>query len=56
MYIHAILACDGVSMICVVDKGHVDSDQRRPICCQDLPSDDRHKATGDTQEEDKGQS
>ena len=51
MYIHAVLACDGVSMFCVVDKRNVDTNQGCPICCQDLPSDDRCQATGNTQEE-----
>lgn len=43
-YTHAILAGDGVSMLRIVDKCHVDSNQRCPVCCQYLTSNYRHQA------------
>ena len=46
VYIHAVLACDGVSMFSVVDERHVDTNQWRPVCGQDLPSDDGRQASG----------
>ena len=49
VYIHAVLACDGVSMFCVVDERHVDTNQWRPVCGQDLSSDDGRQAS-DTRE------
>lgn len=49
MYIHAVLACDSVSVVSIADKGHVDPDQRCPVCSEDLPSDDRRQAE-DTRE------
>lgn len=43
-YIHAILACYSVSMLRIVNKCHVDSNQRCSISCQDLTSNYRHQA------------
>lgn len=43
-YTHAVLARDGVSVLWIVDKCHVDSDQRCSVCCQYLTSDYRHQA------------
>lgn len=47
-YIHAILARYGVSVVGVVDKCHVDSNQRCSIRGEHLASDYRHQA-GETQ-------
>lgn len=49
-YIHAILACQSVSMFRIVDKRDVDSNQRCSISCQHLTANDRHQAA-DTQAE-----
>lgn len=43
-YAHAVLARDGVSVLGVVDEGHVDSDQGRPVCGQHLTANYRHQA------------
>ncbi len=42
--LHAILPCDGESVVWVVHKGHVDSNQGRTICSEHLPSDNGHQA------------
>lgn len=42
--LHAVLPCDGVAVLRVVQKRHVDSNQRRPVSCEDLTPDDRHQA------------
>lgn len=38
--LHAILPRDGVAVLRVVQKGHVDSNQRRPVSREDLTPDD----------------
>lgn len=43
-YTHAILACYSVSMLRIVNKCHVDSNQRCSISCQNLTSNYRHQA------------
>lgn len=43
-YTHAVLACYGVSVLWIVDKCHIDSNQRCSIGCQHLTSDYRHQA------------
>lgn len=42
--LHAVLACDGVSVVGVVDEGNIDSYEGGPVCRQDLASDDGHQA------------
>lgn len=42
--LHAVLPCDGVAVLRVVQKRHVDSNQRRPVSCEDLTPDYRHQA------------
>lgn len=42
--LHAVLPGDGVAVLRVVQKGHVDSDQRRPVSREDLTSDDWRQA------------
>lgn len=42
--LHAVLPRDGVSVVGVARKGHVDSDQRRPVSGEDLTPDDRRQA------------
>ncbi len=46
--LHAILPCDGESVVWVVHKGHVDSNQGRTICSEHLPSDNGHQAAKNT--------
>lgn len=46
--LHAILPRDGVSVVWVVYKGHVDSNQRCTICSEHLPSDNGHQAAKQT--------
>lgn len=46
--LHAILPCDGESVVWVVHKGHVDSNQGRTICSEHLPSDYGHQAAKQT--------
>lgn len=43
IYIHAILACDGVSVFRIVYKGHIDSDEGRPVCREHLAPDYGHQ-------------
>lgn len=38
--LHAVLPCDGVAVLRVVQKRHVDSNQRRPVSREDLTPDD----------------
>ena len=38
--LHAVLPRDGVAELRVVQEGHVDSDQRRPVSREDLTPDD----------------
>lgn len=45
-HLHAVLPGDGEAVLREVDKGHVDSDQRRPVGRQHLTPDDRHQAAG----------
>lgn len=47
--LHAVLPCDGVAVLRVVEERHVDSDQRRPVSCQDLTPDDWRQAVQDKQ-------
>lgn len=42
--LHAVLPGDGVAVLRVVQEGHVDSNQRRPVSCQNLTADDGGKA------------
>lgn len=46
--LHAVLSCDGVSVVWIVHKGHVDSNQRCAICSEHLPSDNGHQAAKQT--------
>lgn len=43
-YSHAVLACDSVSMFRIMNKRHVHSNQRCPVCCQHLTPNDGHQA------------
>lgn len=43
-YAHAVLARDGASVLRVVDEGHVDSDQWRPVRGQHLTANYGHQA------------
>lgn len=42
--LHAVLSCDGVAVLWVVEERHVDSNERCPIPCEDLTSDYWHHA------------